>query len=97
MPASWGMDRSPNRTPPASAATKKAHRSHAAFDSTIMEGSWDPRGDSTRGNAHRRWDADSRLQETGFGEGVRSALADDAKVIHHPDIDHGQGGSSAVP
>ena len=32
-----------------------------------------------------------RLQQTGFGKGVRSALTDD-EVIHHPDIDHGQGG-----
>ena len=32
-----------------------------------------------------------RLQETGFGKGVRCALADD-EVIYHPDIDHGQGG-----
>ena len=32
-----------------------------------------------------------RLQQTGFGKGVRRALTDD-EVIHHPDIDHGQGG-----
>ena len=36
-----------------------------------------------------------RLQQTGFGKGVRRALTDD-EVIHHADIDHRQGGFEPV-
>lgn len=35
------------------------------------------------------------LQQTGLGEGVRVTLAHD-EVIHHPDVDHGQGGFEPI-
>ncbi len=35
------------------------------------------------------------LQQAGLGEGVRLTLPHD-EVIHHPDVDHGQGGFEPI-